>query len=1307
MARVLICSDSPFINTGFSTVARSIASAAHKAGHEVFHLGFSDPRDNQMINKWAGRTIPWTVIPTQKTIQDQFGQHTFPNTVMRISPNVVIVVADVWNVDHLLLAAPCPTVLLLHIEGSPLPTKVVNMIGGVRREIVVPKVLLHSNNVVTAGPFARKVIQDRLVQFARYSKKSEVEVQAIIKNTNTIIPDAVDTSLFKPIDRVGLKEKMFKIPSDSFVVGFFGRQNPRKGLPYAVQAFAKWKDRPKNSYLYLHTAMKDAFGWNIMQMLSDYGVTDNVIIDPSIKVGGGCSEEVLNMFYNACFPAGTPVHCEGGYRPIDEIRTGDVVLSANGKLRKVTAVSVRDYSGNMIKITTNRTVAGVMCTPEHPFLMLDGSFVEAKNLHLGDVVLSPYTETGVVSGCGTQLSECDAYNVQDKMIAEKRNSQILPPDRLGGWSVIEKPGQVPYIIKNGVTYIGAVVESILEVPSIPQKVYNLEVEEDHSYVVCGIGVHNCDVTILPSTGEGAGLTILESAAAGTPAITTHYAEAPNYMGQACEYVDPSAFWVDPGTNIERAIPDVDQIVRKFRKFQSDPAYTVELGARACKHIRDNFSTEKVSEKWLSLIDAAVKIKNKATSVDKVPVSSKPKICFVGSYFLPDLLGGGEITYHKILKEFEARGWKSYCFISREGLNEESLEVDGIWTTRVPALLAPSRAKAYMKKLKPDVVITTLIDPVFTRDVLQAAKDEGAVTVYYEQFYNCITRRYKDTLLSTEKEIVPWGRQILSSCDLIYSNGSFVQNVMKKLVGFQSKVLHPFIDFSDCAVPKGKHDPKYVTMVNPDPGKGGDTLVHLVQSMPDVEFLAVKVSNKCDYRAVDAAAKACKNLTIWEFQKDVRKVYEKTKLLIIPTIVDETFGRVIQEAQSNGIPVIGRDVGGIKDTMGDGGILIGKFEDDDVWVEEVRKVLGDKELYNDLSKKGLENVKKIDFKAEMDSIFKDVTEAVGKRTVTTSSSKAKVLCLSPRNFHGVEEAFNNLKAVYPGKVAIMQVDEFTGAAEVLSRIGEVSPETVTLGAWIQNYRSIIGAITDKFPKIKITVSWFSNFSQMEFTRNELPALATVRGMIKEGFIDELWMSSEEDAAALAVTDKSVKFFPCPFDPSVVSGITYTNVPGITRVSLFCTPGPRKNLSNQLVACAAVPGIELHLNGLSTRPEFSDLLSGTGIRYVEHGWMSKDEYRRAISSMDVGLQVTYAETFNYVALEHMLHGTPVVASRMVPVVAWDKSLESLIVDRVDSSSEIAEKVIKAAASRGELSSIVKESATKILTRNNKMVGELMGL
>lgn len=159
----------------------------------------------------------------------------------------------------------------------------------------------------------------------------------------------------------------------------------------------------------------------------------------------------------------------------------------------------------------------------------------------------------------------------------------------------------------------------------------------------------------------------------------------------------------------------------------------------------------------------------------------------------------------------------------------------------------------------------------------------------------------------------------------------------------------------------------------------------------------------------------------------------------------------------------------------------------------------------------------------------------------------------------------------------------------------------------------------------------------------------------------------------------------------------------KVSLFCTAGPRKNLSNQLLACSMVEDLELHINGLSQNPEFARLMKDLKVQTIDHGWMEKSQYTSVIREMDLGLQVTFAETFNYVVVEHFVQGIPVVCSHMIPVAAWDKRLDPLLVNRADSPEDIAQTIKRVYADRENLSSLVRQSVKDLAIRNNAALKE----
>jgi glycosyltransferase involved in cell wall biosynthesis len=102
--------------------------------------------------------------------------------------------------------------------------------------------------------------------------------------------------------------------------------------------------------------------------------------------------------------------------------------------------------------------------------------------------------------------------------------------------------------------------------------------------------------------------------------------------------------------------------------------------------------------------------------------------------------------------------------------------------------------------------------------------------------------------------------------------------------------------------------------------------------------------------------------------------------------------------------------------------------------------------------------------------------------------------------------------------------------------------------------------------------------------------------------------------------------------------------------------------------------LYLNGLSKDDHYRNVLKSLKVRYRDFGWMAEKKYQNTLGKIDLGLQVSFAETFNHVAAEHMIRGIPVITSCMVPVMdnLSQEIKKRLIVDDSDNPRSIKEKI-----------------------------------
>jgi len=130
----------------------------------------------------------------------------------------------------------------------------------------------------------------------------------------------------------------------------------------------------------------------------------------------------------------------------------------------------------------------------------------------------------------------------------------------------------------------------------------------------------------------------------------------------------------------------------------------------------------------------------------------------------------------------------------------------------------------------------------------------------------------------------------------------------------SIILHPPCDFGyyDCVANPNVNE--FVTLINLNENKGGELLYKIAELLPNKKFLGVKGSY--DHQII----KQLPNVTILEKQVDIREVYKKTRLLIMPSLY-ESWGRTATEAMCSGIPVICTETGGLAENCGKAGVYV--------------------------------------------------------------------------------------------------------------------------------------------------------------------------------------------------------------------------------------------------------------------------------------------------------------------------------------------------------------------------------------------------
>jgi glycosyltransferase involved in cell wall biosynthesis len=133
----------------------------------------------------------------------------------------------------------------------------------------------------------------------------------------------------------------------------------------------------------------------------------------------------------------------------------------------------------------------------------------------------------------------------------------------------------------------------------------------------------------------------------------------------------------------------------------------------------------------------------------------------------------------------------------------------------------------------------------------------------------------------------------------------------------------------------------ITLINMGESKGARLFWTLTRIMPERKFIAVKGG----YSEQIVSNKPGANVEIINHTPDIRSVYSKTRLLLMPSAY-ESWGRVAIEAAASGIPTIAHPTPGLLESLGDAGTFANRDDIAD-WVEAIRS-FDDEQLYAEKS-----------------------------------------------------------------------------------------------------------------------------------------------------------------------------------------------------------------------------------------------------------------------------------------------------------------------------------------------------------------------
>lgn len=141
------------------------------------------------------------------------------------------------------------------------------------------------------------------------------------------------------------------------------------------------------------------------------------------------------------------------------------------------------------------------------------------------------------------------------------------------------------------------------------------------------------------------------------------------------------------------------------------------------------------------------------------------------------------------------------------------------------------------------------------------------------------------------------------------------------------------------------------------------MAELARSVPNLKIWIVGDASVSRQAYKEQIQVLVKRLGLWDCtqflgtQRDIPQILRQLDLLVVPTLTQEAFGRVIIEAQASGVPVIASRIGGIVDIIDDNktGLLVPVADPTSISQAGLR-VFKDKEFADRLAQAAFEKVK---------------------------------------------------------------------------------------------------------------------------------------------------------------------------------------------------------------------------------------------------------------------------------------------------------------------------------------------------------------
>lgn len=247
----------------------------------------------------------------------------------------------------------------------------------------------------------------------------------------------------------------------------------------------------------------------------------------------------------------------------------------------------------------------------------------------------------------------------------------------------------------------------------------------------------------------------------------------------------------------------------------------------------------------------------------------------------------------------------------------------VYRARIPV---ERRLRTVVDRVRPDVIVVQNAWPI---TLIKAALECDRPTIVY----------IRDVEFQKLAEPLPRHSKIR-----YIANSHFTADRSRQRFGVDCTVLPPLVrpHRYRCQTTR-----QTVTFINPVPVKGAEIAFALAARRPDIPFRFVEGwrIGRSGNAARRRRAAALPNVAWQRAAQDMRSIYSATRILLVPSIWEESWGRVVTEAQFSGIPVLASQRGGLPESVGPGGVLVDPDGPMDDWLAALSMLWDQSDVYD--------------------------------------------------------------------------------------------------------------------------------------------------------------------------------------------------------------------------------------------------------------------------------------------------------------------------------------------------------------------------